>query len=680
MKKIIAEDKWTTFAGIGALILICLLRVIAVPFSGARIWGFNHLQFLPDAWLYIYLAAGLAISISVIFALRGHLNIFYERLANLLFKRYFLVSLVISIIGILIFWFLRMPTNLLGDGYSVINNIGGDLPVVFKWSEAGAVRIIYWVSRLLPFDGLMRGEYAFAIVSVLSGAATVFLLSSIVRHLCDDRPSQLMIWGTSLFSGSLLLFFGYAENYPVLWPLAGAYILASIRYLKGKGGILIPALLILLGIYLHLQMIFFALSFPVLIFSHGAGQKFYRKNKKTVWMALIILSGIFIYLFIHQYYSSIAFRSHILPLWQGKPLTPDYAIISVNHLIDIINLFLLTVPLWPILIIFIWKSRRSLLDDAINRFLFLFSMGGLIFLLIIDPRLGMARDWDLFALTGLGPILLLTRIYVQSGRLKFLYPIIIAISFAVTLPYLATNLKTEPSLAYMQSLLELDKTKSRSGLVMLRDYLHNNNDKSRANQINDQLLSNFPQTRWEKTVKHWINNRVFDKAFIYADSIYNYDPYSVDAFNIYSHIYLDMGKYDSALAMVKISTELSPYESRAYTSMAIFYRQMKNYNEMWKSFRRAQKLNPREYSNLMLMSQSFANDGVFDSAIAYIDTLKNNYSDSSECYLAAGMIYRAKGEYDNAVQQLEMYAARLEDEETQINVMRMIEELKNMQK
>ncbi|MEE9442298.1 MAG: hypothetical protein V3V99_06480 [candidate division Zixibacteria bacterium] len=667
-------------SALSLLIFIYAIRLIAPYFPYSRTWGFNHIRFLPDYWNYIYLALGLCVIAVAFISYRGIGVRFFDLLLNSISKRYYLTWLLLSLSTGLVFWLLRMPTNLLGDGYSVINNIGGDLPVVFKWSESGVVRIVYWVSLLLPYDGLTRGEYAFAIVSVISGAVFVYFVSLIAYEVAEDIKGRLLITGTAIFSGSILLFFGYAENYPILWPLSAAYILTSIRYIKGKCGIFIPAILILLGIYLHLQMVFFALSFPVLIFSRESGQIYYRKNKKTIWAVSIFLSGIFIYLFIHQYYSSIAFRSHILPLWHGKPITSDYAIISIKHFVDILNLFLLTVPLWPVLIIFAWKSRRLLLNDAINRFFLLFSAGGMIFVLLIDPRLGMARDWDLFALAALGPTLLLTRIYIQSGGLKYLYPVFIVASFVVTLPYLATNLKKEPSLAYMQSLLELDQSKSWSGRVMLRDYLSNNGYKYQADKINEETARLFPQTNWANIARGWLNAGQITKASAYADSIYNRDPYSADGYNIHSQIYIKLGKYDSALAMIKIAAELSPYESRAYTSMATIYRRMNNDSEMWEGFRRAQKLNPHEYSNLMLMSQSFANERAFDSAIAYIDTLKSNYPDSSENYLAAGVIYRAKGDYDSAIHELEIYVARLEDEAMQNNILRMIAEIKNLQK
>ena len=93
---------------------------------------------------------------------------------------------------------------------------------------------------------------------------------------------------------------------------------------------------------------------------------------------------------------------------QPYPGTPDYTLFSPTHLWDIANQLLLLIPILPaLLIIAFLRPMRSF--EPFDLFLLFFSIGGLVFLFGIEPGLGMARDWDLFALSGVGPLLFLIR-------------------------------------------------------------------------------------------------------------------------------------------------------------------------------------------------------------------------------------------------------------------------------
>ena len=69
------------------------------------------------------------------------------------------------------------------------------------------------------------------------------------------------------------------------------------------------------------------------------------------------------------YARSITFRVVFLPPFVGRPATPGYAILSLNHLLDIVNEISLLIPLWPVLLIAGWRGVRNAVHDAVGRFL-----------------------------------------------------------------------------------------------------------------------------------------------------------------------------------------------------------------------------------------------------------------------------------------------------------------------
>jgi len=104
-------------------------------------------------------------------------------------------------------------------------------------------------------------------------------------------------------------------------------------------------------------------------------------------------------IFIYKYLTDIFFQAMFIDITSSNQTESGYSIFSYDHLIDIINQSLLLSPLLLVYIVF-FKAKALFTNDKIETlFLAISSIGGLIFLLFVDPKLGMARDWDLFALT-----------------------------------------------------------------------------------------------------------------------------------------------------------------------------------------------------------------------------------------------------------------------------------------
>lgn len=628
------------FPVVAVAAILLAVHIVAMAFPGGRLWGINHLLHLPSLFTVLFLVLGVAALIMLVPPVRDVVGRLFAVLAGATAERLpYGRWAVLALASMVVFWLLRLPLSLLGDGYSVVHNMSAKIPVVIKWSETGAVSIVYFVSKILPFSGLERGEYAYALVSVVSGGLTVIVFLALARELAHDSRDRLFAFCLLVFSGWTLLFFGYTENYPVLWPAAAAYIYFSIRYLHHKGNLIPPLFFLLVSVVLHLQTVFLIISLPVLLVSRGKGKIWYRRFRKTVRAVLGIVIVVGVIAFFHAYRNSLAFRSYFVPPFSGRPLTPDYFLFSPSHLLDIINEITLLVPLWPMAFMLGRQQWKNAADNAVARFLMLVSLGGAILLFTLEPKLGMARDWDLFALAGLGPMLLLIMILLSSERWRMFFPGLALLALGLSLPFWAVNMNRPTTIAYFESLLQLDDRQSRPGMIVLRDYYYDTGDSTRGRAVDSAIYQKFPAIRMARTAVALAEAGRLDEAMIIADSVCQSNPYSPEGYNLKGITHLQAGRYEMAVNELKNSITLAEYDYRTWVNLALAYNRLNKPNDMLEALRCARELNPEDRQVLEALATGFITVRMMDSARVYGQYLLNRDSTSHIGYLTIGISY-----------------------------------------
>ena len=135
-------------------LLVWLSRLAPFIFPEARLWGVNHLLFLPIWFSFGYVLLGLAAAALFIPSVQRQAERALAAVAKatLSSPRYQIWGAIALAAGV-IFWLLRMPTHFLGDGYEVVQNVGQPTMAVYKWTERGAIALVGLVARLLPFEG-----------------------------------------------------------------------------------------------------------------------------------------------------------------------------------------------------------------------------------------------------------------------------------------------------------------------------------------------------------------------------------------------------------------------------------------------------------------------------------------------------------------------------------------------
>lgn len=676
----IENRKGWTAAVVVSGILIWGLHFLPLLMPKDRLWGFNHLIFLHPIYTYSYLFAGLLIFAAFFPPIRDWFWYVYRRIADAFFEgRFRLKLLVLAISALAIFWLMRVPTNLLGDGYTLIYNIGNDMPVVFKWSEVGSVKVIYFLSKILPYSGLKLGEYSYALVSVVSGAVTVSILGLLAFETFRQNAARLFVLCLLLSAGWMALFFGYVENYPIIWPFVTAYLYFSIRYLNGKGNLIAPTVLMLLSLVMHLQVLFFLISYPVLLFSRGPGKRFYRAHRRMIWILAAVLVMIGAAVFVRRYTTSLAFRIFFVPLF-ARPAVPYYSLFSPSHLLDIANEFILLIPVAPMLVALTWKYWHRVLTDNIDRFLAAFSLGGVIFVFAIDPKLGMGCDWDLFALGGLAPILLFSRWFIlASDHFRKLIPAVVALALVLAAPFFAVTHSHRPSIDHFKWLLNLDVPRSRFGMTFFRQYYVDIGDQVQADSLHREIVYRFPMVVLGNQVSKLTEAGRFREALILADSMYQMDPYSVEPYNLRGWVYLNMGQYDKAIKNLEQSLRLGRYDLRILCNLGNAYYRSGRYYQALDSFQRALPYSPDYLPTLDGLANTFFMIQEYDSAVFYAQKAIRQDPEYALSYEVAGVASYLKKDYRDAEAFLRRFIQIASDDDRIARAENLLAELKKIQ-
>ncbi len=604
-----------------ALVLLFLLHLLPLAFKEARMWGFNHLIFLPGSFVIVYIILGVsAVAISS-FSFSQSLGeklsgwfsaAFYESP-----RRYYYRMTFLAMSG-LAFALFPMRAHFLGDGYALLTNLGSGSGTFVKWSEQGITLILQGIQFLLGGKNPTTGITAFRIVSIISGLATIWFYFLIAELVGESKMSRILIFFCSLFSGSLLLFFGYIENYPLLWPLMMAYIYFSLRYLKSGTGLILTALSICFGLFIHLQMAVFFPSFIYLLLSGGKIRTLYKHYRMSFW-CLIAIGIIFGFvLFAHKYTNDLYFENMFLPLLNGKPIDGNYAILSLSHFFDLINLFFLLSPLLPLLIYLSLGKWKMALRRKETLYLLLLAVGSILFVTFIDPTLGMARDWDLFSLCAIGLTILLlnnTSLNQKPPLARFL-PAILIYLFAAVLPYLIINIGEPSSLAYTESFIKLDKAKSFSSGVVVHDYYVRKGDSVRADSVNSQLLKDYPDRALIERANDAIGKGQNSLALQLTRRI-RPDKFSAAYHDLVSAIYYIQGYYDMALDEINKAILLQQYNAQYYFARATVFRGLGHMEKALNDLRMGYALNNSSPEVIFALSQIFYSLRRYDSAAYY---------------------------------------------------------------
>ncbi len=600
-----------------SLLLTLGLFGLASFYPLESMWGINHLQFLPDIFTYFYWVIVIVVLYLMICPIPTKLfDRVFSQVDNLFWGKQKLPKLLFIAGCTVLFYIFRVQTHLLGDGYTLLAIFSQGESYIHKWTQPGSILLIRQIQYLLGGYTRETALHTFQILSILSGTLFLYNIISIIGSLCSTVYMRVLGLSTFLFSGMVLLFFGYVEFYSMSWAVSTLFVSLSLKSLKEERYIWLAIASYLLSLLIHLQAIYFLPGLMYLIIQNIKNQRL-RKIGYTLFVISTVIGTVFL---IWLYKTKIEFEVLILPLLNGRPIAPDFTVFSKSHLIELANLILLVFP-GTLALISLWfvKGKRKF-HNSTTIFLTFLSIGSLLFLTLYGAAITMGRDWDIMSLCLLAPLLLV--LYqidfsniVLPNRIIFNY---IIITFFITLSFLSVGTQTIPTENRIYTLLN---NRNRNGWIVYANYFLLNNDINRHNEIIQEERERFPNYSLLKKAYAYLERGNYSKAMEIARKLVEKDPYQPDFHQILGSIYGAYNNFEKAEYHFNVAMRLHPYQPTLMNELGQLYMKQGKYDKAKEILRKAHWLSPER----TFITESFALTYIYtqqyDSALALADIL-----------------------------------------------------------
>ena len=590
-----------------------------------RIWSLNNWSYLgmyatlPLLGLAILLAAG-------IMRLRIRDSSFDEDERVQKGSRQFYVAstVVVTFALSLLFYLLRAKIHLLGDGYLQLSMLAADNPIT-KSRDFGEMMIHVWAHNLIRSDGTDSALLAYQLLSVGSGIAFVLCVALFAKFLFERlRPRILFLLGLTS-SGYMLLFFGYVENYSLLCLSIALFTLTGLLIAQGrlKRWFIIPPLALcpflhILGITVVPAGIYLLVAKSRLALTLATTTGTVRT---AVGLAIAVGAACLVYYF---YSTSYFFRFALLSPVTTRFTAEGYTLFSFEHLMDYWNLLLVLVPGLLLFAAFtVELSFRSLLKRAEYVFLFLLVLSGLGTAFILEAKLGMPRDWDLFAFPGV-PLAVLIYYSILDPRIRFGFSsqsalLAIALGFLSLMPRAIIQHIPTLGIEQFQNYANLDRAKNRTGMYVLSQYYLDAGATEQVNRVEALRKKLYPEEDFARAARQAVREDQLSQAESLLTKVIAINPNYPPGWAIAGTYYMKRLKYDSALQCLLIADGLNPYEPRTIYHIGRLYFNTGELDAAERAFKLAAHLEPSSHFPVKALADVYLSRGDEENYVQYLN-------------------------------------------------------------
>ncbi len=589
------------------------------------VWGVNHLRFLsPSTRISLGLVLVSAVAASLLLPRATCERIVgggSSLIAHCTGWRYVLLAVGTAAF----FYIMRLPNSFLGDGYTLLGNFSTANEYVHKWTEPASSALVRGLQAALGGFSHQTALLSFQYLSVLSGAAVVVTVVALVRRLVVHPANQCVAAVALLFSGGTLLYFGYVEFYPLLWAALILYVYWAVRALRGGRLIELLAALFfyLIAVAIHLQALWLvgtALWLAAARLLPGlSGRRLRMILVVAAALGAIAVSAGYFWLLERDDSLALIF----LPLLTGRSSSPEYAALSPKHLLDIVNLVFLLFPGLAAIAVGRAVCRARASATKLSVFFAPGTFGGAAFLALVDPVLGMARDWDLLSFTVVPPMLWLLVSFDRhgmhlSGRVVLLLAVV-AVSNGTL--YAAVYSSSQAAEDRQLALLRYYGGKDYAGWKIFRDYLAQEGQATEAKAVSEEIMRVLPRHR--RLAEGWacLFRNDLQTAAAIAGNLVLEDPDHAEFLQLQGDV--AAGRGDTALARRALhrALRIKPDFPPVLRSLAQLSMREGDFTSAVDMLRRARRLAPQSVEILDDLGAMYIALGHTDSATAVADTI-----------------------------------------------------------
>ncbi len=558
----------TTVAFLASLGLFVFGVYLPIP----RLWAFSMLDYYPHWIGAVVFLVGLAYCVVLLLTKGGE----SEPVAPPGQRPYLVATSLITLAMIGLFIIARTRTHFLGDGYTVLSLLASEKPLI-KGREIGEAMAHLWLSNVLGGPTKSAALLSYRLISI--GAGALFVLGTFLTagQLFENLRDRLAFAFGMFTAGFFLLFFGYVENYSLFVLAVAAFIYVGLLATGAKISrwyILIPLAAAITFHVLGVTLV------PPAIFLLLSGTRFGRRvarARPATWLALVFItvtvgSAALYYLMQADIFIQLA----VLPPFANRFTVDNYTLFSIHHLLDFANLVFLLLPGFLVIATSVLPFRRDEYDDRSGVvFLAIASLSTLGAVFLFDPKLGMTRDWDLFAFAGVAPaalgyFLLLRR---NPGGVPVRPAAWLAIGLGAIVLAARVGIVDDPprAIAYFEDIITRDHGRNRTSQRVLYDYYIAQDDSLRAEAAKDRWSAQYPIRMSYDSAYQYFNAGRCDLAMPILHRVLKDYPNYTGAWATACACYTNRQDYDSALFYCRVARGMNPYDASILNNLGLVY-------------------------------------------------------------------------------------------------------------
>lgn len=486
------------------------------------------------------------------------------------------VSIAIIVGSGLLFYLLHQRTHFLGDGVQLLARLAEAGPPKPFWGPAA-----YWIQdnlfALLGESGLDGSRRVFQIISIGSGAAITGMICWAAPRLYEDFNDR-MFFVLGLATGNYaLMFYGYVENYSTFVALMLAFGLLGLLHLRGRLACWPAIIPFLIAGLFHPFTVGMAPAAVYLLLQGTATGRWFAERGRRLWIGAGTLGLLVVVaVFWHYYTTEWFFRFALVPIFEDHLTVEGYTLLSAKHLLDYLSLTFQSHPGLPILVAALIGLPLSwIISKPEYRFLLLFLIPYLVIAFLFDPKLGMGRDWDVFGLGGIALALLVYVVLLDLRRSEARYRSTVLMAFALAAmvfgPRVLIQADESRGLELMDNLCRLDPIRNRKGETLMLMHMINIGRRAEVEARVAGQPRGYPErVKFDQGMAMGDRGR-YREAIARMNEALEINPAYYPAWCFKGRAYAELGKYDSALAILALAEGLNPRNPTIYNNYGIVY-------------------------------------------------------------------------------------------------------------
>ena len=307
------------------------------------------------------------------------------------------------------------------------------------------------------------------------------------------------------------------------------------------------------------------------------------------------------------YSTRFQFQFAILPPWENRFTTGGYTLLSVKRWVDVLNLVLM---MFPGIGIFAIGSRWRRGSAAPSRiFLAVMTVSTLGAVVLFDPKLGMPRDWDLFAFFGV-PLVLLAVVWLMESRpvgIGRVAVIVLAVVIGGLSLFSRAYAVMEPELSTerVKSHIKLDPFRNRGTLNVLVDFYRAQGDTASASREFASWETEFPEWSINRYGQSLLDRREYAGSLAYFREAIKINPSFSVAYANMGSAYIYLKQFDSAIAYFAIADGMNFGSAPQLSNYGAAYYYKGEYGKAMEILKRAIDIDPEAIAARMTMAMIY---------------------------------------------------------------------------